>query len=78
MLGSFSLTYLMSGDRCVHESDTAQEALEDHASLLAAGADEIAIRDPKGLLVTIDTVNARAKGPSLAKRRSGLWLVAAT
>lgn len=66
MLGSFSLTYVMSGDRNVHECDAAQEAPEEHASLLAANADEIAIRNPKGVVVTLATVNARAKVPSLA------------
>ena len=53
MLGTFSLTYAMSTGLGVHEAATAKDAIVDHASLLNAGAQVIAIRDPKGKVVTI-------------------------
>ncbi len=53
MLGTFSLTYAMSTGLGVHESSTPKDAIADHASLVTAGAQVIAIRDPKGKVVTI-------------------------
>ena len=56
---SFFITYRLTTGRSLHVS-AAREALADHASLLAAGASDLAIRDERGLVVTVEGVAARA------------------